>query len=116
LVRFWTVETNRYNSQTQLRVRSKTGTAGSTSAGLFRAGKNFGRSLSETNYNESISDSLVVIVEALFSDGDFSGPGLKNHPPSGRGQKAPRCRLHSTAAGETRRVREEYLFTGLPET
>ena len=34
-------------------------------------GKNFGRSLSETNYNESFSDSLVMIVEALFSDHEF---------------------------------------------
>ena len=72
LVKFWTVETNRYNTETQLRleVRDKNGRV------LFQknysgAGKNFGRSLSETNYNESISDSLVMIVEALFSDHEF---------------------------------------------
>ncbi len=72
LVKFWTVETNRYNSETLLRleVRDKNGRV------LFQknysgAGKNFGRSLSETNYNESISDSLVMIVEALFSDHEF---------------------------------------------
>jgi hypothetical protein len=72
LVKFWTVETNRYNTETLLRleVRDKGGRV------LFQrnysgAGKNFGRSLSETNYNESFSDSLVMIVEALFSDHEF---------------------------------------------
>ena len=69
LVKFWTVETNRYNTETllKLEVRDKNGRV------LFQknysgVGKNFGRSLSETNYNESFSDSLVMIVEALFSD------------------------------------------------
>lgn len=72
LVKFWTVETNRYNTETllKLEVRDKNGRV------LFQknysgAGKNFGRSLSETNYNESASDSLVMIVEALFSDHEF---------------------------------------------
>jgi uncharacterized lipoprotein YajG len=72
LVKFWTVETNRYNTETLLRldVHDKNGRV------LFQKnysgiGKNFGRSLSETNYNESISDSLVMIVEALFSDHEF---------------------------------------------
>ena len=72
LVKFWTVETNRYNTETllKLEVRDKNGRV------LFQknysgVGKNFGRSLSETNYNESISDSLVMIVEALFSDHEF---------------------------------------------
>ncbi len=72
LIKFWTVETNRYNTETllKLEVRDKNGRV------LFQknysgAGKNFGRSLSETNYNESFSDSLVMIVEALFSDHEF---------------------------------------------
>ncbi len=72
LVKFWTVETNRYNTETLLRleVRDKNGRV------LFQknysgSGKNFGRSLSETNYNESFSDSLVMITEALFSDHEF---------------------------------------------
>jgi uncharacterized lipoprotein YajG len=72
LVKFWTVETNRYNTETllKLEVRDKNGRV------LFQknysgAGKNFGRSLSETNYNESFSDSLVMIVEDLFSDHEF---------------------------------------------
>ena len=72
LVKFWTVETNRYNTETliKLEVRDKIGRV------LFQknysgAGKNFGRSLSETNYNESFSDSLVMITEALFSDHEF---------------------------------------------
>jgi hypothetical protein len=72
LVKFWTVETNRYNTETllKLEVRDKNGRV------LFQknysgSGKNFGRSLSETNYNESFSDSLVMITEALFSDHEF---------------------------------------------
>jgi hypothetical protein len=72
LVKFWTVETNRYNTETllKLEVRDRNGRV------LFQknysgAGKNFGRSLSETNYSESASDSLVMIVEALFSDHEF---------------------------------------------
>jgi hypothetical protein len=72
LVKFWTVETNRYNTETLIRleVRDRNGRV------LFNrnyagSGKNFGRSLSEGNYNESFSDSLVVIVEALFADHEF---------------------------------------------
>ena len=72
LVRFWTVETNRYNSQTQLRieVKDKQGNTylNKTYSGT---GKNFGRSLSEQNYYETFSDSVANMVEGLFSDGEF---------------------------------------------
>jgi uncharacterized lipoprotein YajG len=72
LVKFWTVETNRYNTETQVRleVHDKNGRV-HFQRNYTGVGKNFGRSLSETNYNESFSDSLVMIVEELFSDHEF---------------------------------------------
>jgi uncharacterized lipoprotein YajG len=89
LLKFWTVETNRYSTDTlvKLEVRDKNGRV------LFNrnysgTGKNFGRSLSENNYNESFSDSLVVIVEGLFSDHEFikalaEKPGLQRAEDKG---------------------------------
>jgi uncharacterized lipoprotein YajG len=91
LIKFWTIETNRYNTETllKLEVHDKNGRV------LFQknysgAGKNFGRSLSETNYNESFSDSLVMIVDDLFSDQEFLR-ALSEKPAILRAEeKAPR--------------------------
>jgi hypothetical protein len=98
LIKFWTVETNRYNTETQVKieVRDSSGLV-IFSRPVTGIGKNFGRSLSETNYNESFSDSLVMIIEALFLDQDFiralgeksaPAPPLVKEPP-GAGTKAP---------------------------
>jgi hypothetical protein len=72
LVKFWTVETSRYNTETQVKVEVRDPSGRVTFSRLVTGtGKNFGRSLSETNYNESFSDSLVMIIERLFLDQDF---------------------------------------------
>jgi DNA-directed RNA polymerase subunit H (RpoH/RPB5) len=80
LLKFWTVETTRYNTQTEVRVEVKDARGkvyfGRVYSGV---GKNFGRSLSEVNYNESFSDSLVMIVEALLGDPEFIN-GLAEKP------------------------------------
>jgi uncharacterized lipoprotein YajG len=89
LVKFWTVETNRYNSQTQVRieVKDKLGNTylNKTYSGT---GKNFGRSLSEQNYYESFSDSIASLVEGLFSDSEFI-KALEKTPPARVEEKAP---------------------------
>ncbi len=112
LVRFWTVETNRYNSQTQLRVEVKDRNGGVHFSRTYSgAGKNFGRSLSETNYNESISDSLVVIVEALYSDGDFlRALGEKSPPLRAEDKRPPLPTPLPTAPVKPAESGEEYLF------
>jgi hypothetical protein len=72
LQRFWTVETNRYNSHTQLKIEVKDRQGQIYFQNTFLgAGKNFGRSLSETNYYESFSDSIAAIIDSLFSDSEF---------------------------------------------
>jgi hypothetical protein len=72
LVKFWTVETTRYVTETQVKVEVRDPSGRVTFSRLVTGtGKNFGRSLSETNYNESFSDSLVMIIERLFLDQDF---------------------------------------------
>ena len=72
LIKFWTVETNRYNTETQVKMEIRDPSGRVTFSRLVTGtGKNFGRSLSETNYNESFSDSLVMIIETLFLDQDF---------------------------------------------
>jgi hypothetical protein len=72
LVKFWTVETSRYVTKTQLKVEVRDPSGRVTFSRLVTGtGKNFGRSLSETNYSESFSDSLVMIIETLFGDQDF---------------------------------------------
>jgi hypothetical protein len=83
ILKFWTVETNRYHTQTELRVEVRD--AGGKiyfSKVIAGVGKNFGRSLSEVNYNESFSDSLVMIVDFLLGDPEFlQGLGEKPPPP-----------------------------------
>ncbi|MBI5584401.1 MAG: hypothetical protein HY892_11305 [Deltaproteobacteria bacterium] len=72
ILKFWTVETTRYNTQTEVRVEVKDARSKVYfSKVLAGVGKNFGRSLSETNYNESFSDSLVMIVDSLLADPEF---------------------------------------------
>lgn len=69
LIKFWTVEERRYRSEVALKLevrdkahhlyyqRSYTG-----------EGTNFGRSLSEANYQESISESLARMLDLIFAD------------------------------------------------
>ena len=72
LIKFWTVETSTYDSQTQLKIEVKDRNGrvqySRTYAGV---GKNRGRSLSDTNYDESISDSMTSLIDKLFSDQEF---------------------------------------------
>ena len=116
LLKFWTVETNRYNSDTlvKLEVRDKNGRV------LFNrnysgTGKNFGRSLSENNYNESISDSLVVIVETLFSDQEFlralaDKPVLQRAEDKGPTPAAPSPAPPAQATAEPPFSSGDYIF------
>jgi hypothetical protein len=69
LLKFWTLEESNYNTEIQLRVevREKKGDP------FFKKtysskGTNRGRSLSEGNYNECISDALARLTDDLFSD------------------------------------------------
>ena len=72
LIKFWTVETSRYNTETQVKMEIRDPSGRVTFSRLVTGtGKNFGRSLSEINYNESFSDSLVMIIETLLVDQDF---------------------------------------------
>jgi len=84
LLKFWTVETSRYNTEAQVKMEVRDPAGRVTFSRLVTGtGKNFGRSLSETNYNESFSDSLVMIIETLFLDQDFiKALGEKTAPAS----------------------------------
>ena len=85
VLKFWTVETSRYNTETQVKVEVRDPSGGVTLDRLLTGtGKNLGRSLSETNYNESFSDSLVSIVEALYPGPGFMRPLVKDRLRPGR--------------------------------
>jgi hypothetical protein len=72
LIKFWTVETNQYQSQSQIRIEVKDRHGQVYYQNTFSGtGKNFGRTLSEANYYESFSDSLAALLDSLFSDRDF---------------------------------------------
>lgn len=72
LVKFWTVETSTYDSQTQIKIEVKDRSGRVQFSRLYSGvGKNRGRSLSEVNYNESISDSMTSLVDKIFSDQEF---------------------------------------------
>jgi uncharacterized lipoprotein YajG len=98
LVRFWTVETSRYNSQTHLKIEVKDKSGNTYLSKTYTGtGKNFGRSLSEQNYYESFSDSLANLVEGLFSDGEFL-KALEKQPQARAEEKAPSPAPAATAA------------------
>ncbi len=72
LVKFWTVETSEYDSQTQVKIEVKDRFGrGHFSRTYSGSGKNRGRSLSDTNYNECISNSLTSLLDKIFSDQEF---------------------------------------------
>ncbi|MBI5584400.1 MAG: hypothetical protein HY892_11300 [Deltaproteobacteria bacterium] len=116
LVKFWTVETNRYNSQTQLRLDVRDKSGGVVFSRTYSgSGKNFGRSLSETNYNESISDSLTMIVDALFTDSEFLRALSEKAPPVRMEDKKPPVAPPAPSPPSPPPVKtaepgEEYLF------
>lgn len=72
LVKFWTVETSNYDSQTQIKIEVKDRNGRVHYSRTYPGvGKNRGRSLSDTNYNESISNSMTSLIDKIFSDQEF---------------------------------------------
>lgn len=69
LLKFWTVEDSNYNTEIQLRVEVKEKRGEVFFKKTYSStGTNKGRSLSEGNYNECISDALARLTDGLFSD------------------------------------------------
>lgn len=72
VIQFNVVETNRYHGDVKIRFALKNPTGAVLWEGLkVGATARFGRSLSEANYNETLSDSLATCVVALINDVDF---------------------------------------------
>ena len=98
LVKFWTVETSTYDSQTQLKIEVKDRNGHVYYSRTYPGvGKNRGRSLSDTNYNESISDSMTSLIDKLFSDQEFlnslsepsASPAAGGKPAVAAGENQP---------------------------
>jgi uncharacterized lipoprotein YajG len=99
LLKFWTLEKSRYKSDIQLKitVKNKAGVVAfnKTYAGT---GGNFGHSLSEENYQESISNAATSLVDKIFSDASLlralaEAPGMEkgaSSTPSGKTVFGPR--------------------------
>lgn len=100
LLKFWTLEESRYNTEIQLKieVRDKMGES-FFSKTYSSTGTNSGRSLSDVNYNECISEALVRMTENLFSDLEFlRGLAEKPKPPRIDEIKAEEKRLQEIRA------------------
>ncbi|MEW6188368.1 MAG: hypothetical protein AB1585_21840 [Thermodesulfobacteriota bacterium] len=83
VMEFWTIEGRTYNSETRLalEIKDKAGTV------LFKhvysgVGTNRGRSLSEVNYQESISESLVRVTEQILADSAFLAALVEESKPA----------------------------------
>ena len=72
ILRFWSLETKSYETVVRLKVLVKD-QAGKVLLTKTYAGssRRFGRSLSQDNYNESFSDSMLDLIETMFADRDF---------------------------------------------
>ena len=72
IIHFYVVETHRYHGDVKIHFALKTSAGDALWEGLkVGATARFGRSLSQGNYNETLSDSLATCVVALVSDADF---------------------------------------------
>lgn len=72
LLKFWTLEESTYNTEIQLRIEIRERRGETFFKKTYTStGTNRGRSLSEVNYNECISDALARIADELFSDTEF---------------------------------------------
>jgi flagellar biosynthesis GTPase FlhF len=100
LLKFWTLEESRYNTEIQLRIEVRDKKREPYFKKTYSStGTNSGRSLSDVNYNECISDALARMTENLFSDLEFL-KGLAEKP------KPPRDEEKSS---EARRIEEKRL-------
>lgn len=120
LVKFWTVETSNYDSQTQIKIEVKDRNGRVHYSRIYPGvGKNRGRSLSDINYNESISNSMTSLIDKIFSDQEFLNSlaetsalpaavgkpavaGVENQPASPK--KSKRSSRPSSAASKTQPV------------
>jgi uncharacterized lipoprotein YajG len=106
LVKFWTIETSNYDSQTQLKieVKDKNGRVNysRTYAGV---GKNRGRSLSDTNYDESISNSMTSLIDKLFSDQEFL-EALSDRTPLPSGGGTPAVSAAESKPARTKKIKK----------
>lgn len=72
LLKFWTIEESRYNSETEVRIEVKDKAGAVYFNRTFSGeGTNRGRSLSEVNYQESFSNAVARMVDKIFSDAEF---------------------------------------------
>jgi hypothetical protein len=72
LLKFWTLEESTYNTEIELKVELKDNIGEPFFKKTYSAtGTNRGRSLSDGNYNECISDALARLADDLFSDSGF---------------------------------------------
>jgi hypothetical protein len=109
LLKFWTLEESNYNTEIQLRVEVKEKRGEYYFKKTYSSkGTNRGRSLSEVNYNECISDALARLTDDLFSDSEFLR-GLAEKPRPSRAEekrsealKAEEKRLETIRAEEKR--------------
>jgi hypothetical protein len=83
ILKFWTVETSNYSSQTQLRIEVKDKNGRLYHSGTYSGtGRNRGRSLQDNNYYECMSDSMTSLIDKLFSDNEFLRALSGSSPPS----------------------------------
>jgi uncharacterized lipoprotein YajG len=84
LLKFWTVETSVYDSQTQIRLEVKDrGGRVHFSRTYSGTGKNRGRSLNDTNYEESIGNSMISLIDKILGDSEFlSALSERSSPPA----------------------------------
>ncbi|MEW6186091.1 MAG: YajG family lipoprotein [Thermodesulfobacteriota bacterium] len=110
LSKFWIVEERRYNSEILLKIeiRDKSGTNYLTKH-YSGTGSNFGRSLSEANYQETLSDSLARMIEQMFADGEFLRALNEKPKPVKVEEKTttPAIQDQSPAAGKTAPARSK---------
>jgi hypothetical protein len=90
LIKFWTVETSNYDSQTQIKIEVKDRNGRVQFSRTYPGvGKNRGRSLSAINYNESISNSMTSLIDKILSDQEFlNSLAETSAPPAAAGKPA----------------------------
>jgi hypothetical protein len=117
LVKFWTVETSNYDSQIQMRIEVKDRSGRVHFSRTYPGvGKNRGRSLSDTNYNESISNSMTSMIDKIFSDQEFLNSLSETSALSGAGGKPAAVAAESQPAPAKKSKRRSPPTQAPPKT
>jgi hypothetical protein len=109
LLKFWTLEESTYDTEIELKVEFRDNPGDTLFKKTYSSkGTNRGRSLSDVNYNECISDALARMTDNFFSDMEFLRV-LAEKPKPPRVEEKPKPPVVEKKPGDVKQAEEKRL-------